>query len=55
MAWNIAVCDDEEVICEQLQEYLGRFFAANGEIMELTVFHSAEALLASAQSCDILL
>lgn len=55
MAWKIALCDDEQMICEQLKSYLERFSQERREEFQLAEFHSAEMLLAEKQDFDILL
>ena len=55
MAWRIALCDDEELVCQQLGAFLDRFVRQSHEAVELSVFYSAEALLAAETEFDILL
>lgn len=55
MAWKVALCDDEDAVCRQLSDYLEQFSAQRGEALEVAVFHSAEALLASPEEYSVLL
>lgn len=55
MGWKVALCDDEDIVCQQLESYLNRFSVEYQEPVELEVFRSAEELLAAEASYSILL
>ena len=41
---HIAICDDEEILCSQLEEMLFKIARENGEQLDIEVFYSGEEL-----------
>lgn len=55
--FRIAVCDDEQVICSQIENIIVKFAAANNEKIDTQVFYSGEELcrfLEMGQSFDLI-
>jgi len=55
--FRIAVCDDEQVICSQIEKIILNFAAANNEKIDTQVFYSGEELcrfLEAGQSFDLI-
>jgi DNA-binding LytR/AlgR family response regulator len=55
--FRIAVCDDEQVICSQIENIILNFAAANNEKIDTQVFYSGEELcrfLEAGQSFDLI-
>ncbi|BCJ95460.1 DNA-binding response regulator [Anaerocolumna cellulosilytica] len=51
---NIAICDDEHVITEQMQEIIMNYQKVRQEDFQLTIYHSGEKLLTARESYDII-
>lgn len=51
---RILICDDDQIIIEQLKRYLQEYFTCNGyDIPELTTFQNGDSLLADTGQKDI--
>lgn len=54
--WKIAVCDDEKIVCDEIERYLEEISHKLDETFIIDIFHSAEQMLAELSSdTDIIL